>query len=107
MYDFEVFASSTAVIWKNKSYSYSLLKQRIEYWQLELRNIAEGKIVALESDFTPETVAMLFALIKLKSIIVPLDISFTENNEKKLKIAEVQLRIRVFDENNIKLTNLD
>jgi len=107
MIDFKQYKDLSAIVWEARYYSYSYLEERIEFWEKRITNILGGEIVALESDFTPETVALLFALIKRKAIIVPLDISQSENNAHKLKIAQAELLIRVGKNESIEFHELD
>jgi long-chain acyl-CoA synthetase len=100
------FAEKTALIWQDKSYSYAHLFRRIAYWRFNLGNIASGNIVALESDFSPETVAILFVLIEKDAIIVPFDIQHSDKNIKKAQIAQLEYFIRVNAESDISITEL-
>lgn len=99
--DFEQYGNKLAVIWKNNSYSYFHLLDRIAYWQNKLTSIQSGTIVGLEGDFSPEAIAILFVLINKNSIIVPLDISHSNKNEKKYDIAQIQVLIRIKSEDDI------
>ena len=64
-----------AVIWESKSYSYSWLLDRIKYWQssINLYDIGKGTVVALEADFSPNSIALILTLIEESCIIVPLN----------------------------------
>lgn len=100
---FKTYSSEVAVIYKNDTFSYTHLLSRIEFWSAELSVIKVGSVVALESDFSPETIAILFALIKLNVIIVPLDSSQKSRNEKKGLIAGLDYFIEVAAEDNIRI----
>ena len=101
---FKLFDSNTAIVWNNESYSYAYLIKRISYWEDKLHYIKPGKIVGLESDFSPETVSILFTLIKNKVILVPLDITQSSKNAEKLKIAQLDYLIKVNNENDIDIS---
>lgn len=90
-----------AIIWKGKNYSYLHLLDRIQYWSEHTPAIKSGDIVALESDFTPETIALLFVLIEKNAIIVPFDIHHSDKNFKKSQIAQIDFLIRVESEDKI------
>lgn len=83
--NFEVYNGQTALIWHNASYTYSQLLARINHWRVALKDFSQGTIVGLESDFSPETIAILFTLIEKNVIVVPLDINHSNKNSKKLK----------------------
>lgn len=77
------YSKQNAFVWKDEVFTYEYIFNRIEYWDNKLDFVSSGHIIGLESDFSPETIAILITLIKKKSIIVPLDISNRVKNEKK------------------------
>jgi long-chain acyl-CoA synthetase len=93
--NFEIYNDKNAIIWKNKSYSYSEILEKIDYWKYNLNEISEGAVVGLESDFSPETIAILFTLISKNAIIVPLDNSQSEKNIRKIEISEIDYLIKI------------
>ena len=104
---FKNYSSSNAIVWKNKSYTYSFILDRINYWRNKLDIIASNKVIGLESDFSPETIAILFTLIEKNNIIVPLDITHSGKNERKIEIAQIDILIKVRSETEIEFKNLD
>jgi long-chain acyl-CoA synthetase len=109
MFDFEdifkSYYSQNAFVWKDKVFTYEYILNRIEYWKDNLD--LDRKIIGLESDFSPETIAILFVLIYKKCIIVPLDINNRLKNDNKCKIAQIEILIRVVDENCIEIESLN
>lgn len=99
--DFETYGDKSAVIWKDKSYTYTYILTRIEYWRNQLTFIKSADIVGIEGDFSPEAIAILFVLIEKNAIIAPLDINHIDKNEKKYEIAQLQLIIRIKAEDDI------
>lgn len=99
--DFKLFGNSTAVIWHDTFFSYSYILTRINYWRDNLPDVRSGTIVGLEGDFSPESIAILFVLIEKNAIAVPLDINHKAKNESKYEIAQLEILIRINDENNI------
>lgn len=85
--------SGIAIIWNGEKISYDRLAERIDFWQEKLSGIEPGTVVAIEGDFSPESIAILLVLINTKSIIAPLDLKQHEKNKKKYEIAEVELLI--------------
>ncbi len=96
--DFRNYGERTAIIWKDQAISYSHILDRIEYWRGKFQTIYSSKIVGLESDFSPETIAMLFALIDANAVAVPFDILHSEKNQKKYNIAQLDVLIRIKEE---------
>ena len=82
-----------ALIWNGNKISYGVLSERIAYWYEQIAEIKSGAVVALQGDFSPECIAILFALINKKAIVVPLDLKQHEKNTKKLEIANVEVII--------------
>jgi long-chain acyl-CoA synthetase len=96
-----------AFVWKDKTFSYDNILARIQFWQSKLDYIKTGKIIGLESDFSPETIAILITLITKKAIIVPLDINNMSKNSKKIEISQLDYLIRVNDENKIDINKIE
>ena len=96
-HDFDQFRDLPAIIWKEKEYSYSWLLERINYRKNEFANqkLNSGTIVALEGDFTPESIACFLALIANNCIIVPQIYSNRNNITEKYEIAEVQFKVSI------------
>ncbi len=105
--DFKSYGDITAVIWKDTSFSYNYINARIAYWNKNLDEVGYGSIVGLESDFSPETIAILFSLIERNIIVVPFDIHNTDKNTKKKEIAQLDYLIRIQDEADLKITKLN
>ena len=103
---FQNYSSSNAIVWKNEAFTYAFILNRMNYWRNKLESIAADNIVGLESDFSPETIAILFILIEKNNIIVPLDITHSNKNEKKINIAQLDVLIKVKSENDIEIIYL-
>jgi len=97
LHDFEQFSDLSAIIWKEKEYSYSWLLERIKYWKNKFagQKLKCGAIVALEGDFTPESIACFLSLTANNCIIVPQIYSNHNNIEEKYDIAEVQFIVTI------------
>ena len=100
------YPKQNAFVWRDEVFTYEYILKRLEYWEDKLDFVCSGHIIGLESDFSPETIAILITLINKKSIIVPLDISNSIKNEKKIHIAQLDYLIRVVDEQNIEINSL-
>lgn len=106
---FKVFSehgNRDAIIWKGESYSYDWLHGCIRDWRhtIDFYRIKQGTTVALEGDFSPNSIALLLALIEKSCIIIPLDNATQKNKLKLLKIAQAEFvfSVHVNDEVTIK-----
>jgi acyl-coenzyme A synthetase/AMP-(fatty) acid ligase len=95
-----------AVIFKGKVYKYSYILEKYNNW-LEYvdTNIGKNEVVAIQSEYNPQSIALLLALIERKCIIVP----FSPQNiniEKKLKVAEANYFFKFTDDKYV-LTKFD
>jgi len=107
---FEKHSQLPAIIWNGITITYSDLinKYIIANDFITNNNIKSGEVVSLKSDFTPNTIALLFALINNKNIIVPFNSSIKDSEYIKYEIADVEKEIFVntkSDEYNIENKN--
>jgi long-chain acyl-CoA synthetase len=100
---FNDFLSADAIIHKDNIYKYGWLKDRIAFWKPEIiaQGVEPNQVVALNGDFTPNSIAILFALIDNRNIIVPFDYLQIGKNIKKLEIACVRRSISVDENDNV------
>lgn len=94
---FEENRDNDAIIWKDKSYNYAWLLERIQYWQnaIDSHNIKQGTVVSLETEFSPNSITLLLALIEKSCIIVPIDNSIQTNKAKLFEIAQAEFSFNV------------
>ena len=84
----------TAVIFKEREYSYGSLACRIEeYIELLSTRIPHGAVVAIVSDYSFESIAMFFALYENRNIIVPITTKVTTEIEDRIRVAKCEYRI--------------
>lgn len=98
---FQTYGDAEAIIWRGSACTYRHLLDRINYRNKKLDEIKSGDIIGLESDFSPETIAILFVLIEKNTIIVPFDIHHSDKNKKKAEIAQIDFLIRIESEDQI------
>jgi acyl-coenzyme A synthetase/AMP-(fatty) acid ligase len=67
---------------------------------LRAKGVKDGEVISLVGDFTPNTIALLFALIQNNNIIVPFNHTFKELEYVKFDIAHIQKEIVVNVEND-------
>jgi long-chain acyl-CoA synthetase len=94
---FREHAERDAIVWRDRAYSYGWLADRVRHWQdrLDMEGVGTGAVVSLEADFTPNSIAMLLALMEHGSVIVPLTTSVEMKKPEFRSIAEVELTILV------------
>lgn len=89
---FSQHADATALCWDEREISYAALLHRLSYWDasLEAMNVLSGEVVALEGDFTPETIALMLSLVSRGCIIVPHNIANTQERVYRFETAAVE-----------------
>lgn len=96
-----------AIISMYRSYSYGWLNERIDFWLGESarQGIKNGQVVSFESDFYPEAIALLLALIERGCILVPLS-EHVKTKSEFLAIAECEFLIRMSADGSSELRRL-
>ena len=95
-------ADAEALIWKNQSFSYAFLLDRLEAWNaaLDAAGVQEGAVVAVEADFSPGAIALMLALIEKSCVFVPLSSSIEEKKPEFRDVAEAEVVITIDAEDN-------
>jgi long-chain acyl-CoA synthetase len=104
---FKTYHTHVAFIWRDRFFSYSFLGERINCWSEELMAVPQGSIVALEADFSPEAISVLFALIELGCIIVPLDSRYAGKNKNKTALAQIDYLININTDDKVSITQVN
>ena len=54
-----------ALVWRDQSYSYRYLLERVDAWneKLDEAGIGHGTVVAVEADFSPRAIAIPFSTL--------------------------------------------
>jgi len=99
-----------AIVWKDATYSYGGLLDRLDAWQQRLvaDGITHGSVVSIEADFSPDSVALFLALMEHRCILVPLSGSLEKQKAGFRAIAQSEVRY-VEDSDGFRLerTNVD
>ena len=90
-------ADDEAIVWNDTSYSYGWLLSRINEWRSSIAQseITPGAVVAIEADFSPNSVALFLALTEHRCILVPLSGSVEFKKPEFREIAEVEVSVRI------------
>jgi len=105
---FEENNQNEAIVWKDHVFSYRWLLERYHYWknQIESKEIKNGVIVIVEADFSPNSVALLLALIAQDCIFVPITKSVASKTIKFIEIAQGQVLFKIDENDNVSISNL-
>ena len=98
-----------AIYWKNNEYSYEYLLSMIDEWVVELKNssINQGAVCGFIGDYSPQVCSLIFALMKIKAIIVPLSVEVeTSKIESFKKIAAVEFLISFDSQGNSRIQRI-
>ena len=100
---FEENINGDAIIWKNIVYDYKYLTKNINSCKnlIDDKQINEGTVVALEGDFSPNSISLLLALIEKACIVVPLTKIANKNEKNVFNIAQVEYVFRINDDDVI------
>lgn len=100
---FKCHANDEAIVWNDTSLPYQWLLDSIQTWlkHPEFQKIPPGAVVSIEADFTPQTVALLLALIEKHCIIAPLNRKQNEQNQPLIDIAQAEFRIVVSEDDTV------
>jgi long-chain acyl-CoA synthetase len=108
---FDVFneiENGDSIIWKDTNHSYRSLFKNIEKSQLLIDShpIQPGSVVVVVGDFSPNSIALLLALIEKACIIVPLTNTSNKNENRLFEIAQVEFVFRIDEKDVITSQNV-
>ena len=95
------FKEKRAIVSDAEAATYGQLLEKVAKWQGYLKEnaIRAGQVVAIYSDYTPDSCALLLALIDHGAICVPLTKGIETHYDEFLKVAEVEWVITLDDNN--------
>ena len=88
-----------AIIWQDQVYTYGWLLDRFQYWRgsIQIKGIAQGSVVIVEADFSPNSIVLLLALLEHNCVFVPLTRSVASKRDEFIEIAQGEV-LFVIDE---------
>lgn len=88
--------TADAVVWNDETYSYEWLLNRVGFWseRLTTESVDSGQVVLIEGDFSPNSVALLFALMNRGCIVIPLS-RHHPHRAQLIQTAEAELSIEI------------
>ena len=102
---FDEHQAEEAMVWSDRSYAYGWLAETTRRWiaRLESATVEPGSVVALEADFSPQSVALFLALVARRAIVVPLTESVETKKPEFLRTAQVETRIFIDDADEVRI----
>lgn len=100
--------AEVALVWGDREYTSRDLLDRIDHWygMLAAEGIEPGDVVALEGDYSPNTIGALLALLGHDAIVVPLARASPRRAEQ-LTIAAAERSVLVSPSDEVELQTLD
>ena len=94
---FHAYGHAEALIWHDEPLHYSDLLASVISWQTCLadKGLPKGAIVALEGDYSPNSVALLLALLNINCIVVPLTLDMTISRAELHAIVGAEWLVQV------------
>ncbi len=92
-----------AIVWNDTVCSCAVLLDAYRRWSNDLneRGVQPGSVVGLEGDFSPNSIALMLALIERACIIVPQSNVSRAGRDRKDEISEVEMYYRVDELDNV------
>lgn len=86
-----------AVVWRDRVYDYATLLTLFEDWKerLPALGVRQGSVVVLDADFSPNAVALFFALVDQRCILVPLSTTSANQRSEFIEIARGEVVVSV------------
>jgi acyl-coenzyme A synthetase/AMP-(fatty) acid ligase len=98
--NFKKFDEKVAIVFKNKSYTYSELYNQIKIIEDKLLSqIKQGEVISILSDYSFESIALLITLYKNKNIIVPITTTIKSEIKEKIEESYTDKIIKIVNKN--------
>ncbi|CAN2039945.1 Long-chain fatty acid--CoA ligase [Candidatus Magnetomoraceae bacterium gMMP-15] len=104
---FQEHSEKTAIIYKEKEYTYGWLLNEYKRWKIFLNEnqVEPNAVVVLKADFTSHSIGLLLALIENINIFVPLS-PVVKNQDELIEIAEAEYCITLTEKVKIEKTDV-
>lgn len=103
---FEKNEKASAIIWQNHIIKYNELSRLIYEWQNEIiaKNIKKGTVVAIDSEFSPNSVAIFLALIGNGCIVVPISNLSSPQKNAIIDLSQTQFIVSIDGKDKVDFT---
>ncbi|MDF2153926.1 fatty acid--CoA ligase family protein [Vibrio sp. CAU 1672] len=81
------FSDETALCFEKSQFSYQQLNEKINHFYTNLDDVKSGQVVCIISDYSFDAIALFFALVKKKCVIVPIVSENQEEIDKRLAVV--------------------
>lgn len=101
----KLYGSRPAIVWGGSELTYLQFLDLINSCELRLSEsgVKEGSICSVLGDFSPNTCAIFFALMRMRAIIVPFTRAISQDLDKFKVIAGVEIAIEVDERDSISI----
>ena len=84
-----------AMVWAESTYTYEDLLILVADWRIALRDngVGAGTVVMIEGTFSPNSCALLLALLECDAVAVPLTPQASVHRDELARIAETQMHV--------------
>ena len=84
-----------ALVWNDRSFSYKWIFDRIDHWKTYVAEsgIKPGQVVAIEGDFSPNSVALFLALVEQSCILVPLTKAGAAKRDEFIEVSDPEISL--------------
>lgn len=98
-----------AVVWRDRVYDYATLLTLFEGWKERLPKLGvrQGSVVVLDADFSPNAVALFFALVHQRCVLVPLSTASVNQRSEFIEIAGAEVVISIDAHDEVKAEQLE
>ena len=88
---------SDAIVWRNHVYNYRTLLALFDDWneRLPQLGVTRGSVVVLDAEFSPNAVALFFALVDRRCVLVPLSTASSNKRNELMEIAGAEIAISI------------
>lgn len=105
---FEDNSEREALVWHNTVFNYRWLLNRINYWLSELsaRGVPTQSVILLEANYSPNTVALMLALVRHSCIVAPLTDPGLGRRNECIQIVKAEFLLCVSDNDEVSFQHL-
>ena len=97
-----------AIIWNHQAFTYQWLSDAIGKWRkrIEDEKIESTRVTILDADFSPNAIALFFALVERSCIVVPLMTSSRVQKQEFTEIAQGEILFGVDHKDHVSIERL-
>jgi acyl-CoA synthetase (AMP-forming)/AMP-acid ligase II len=99
----EKYRRPDAIVWNGQLIACNEILEKLSFWnaEIEVAKLTTGSVVAVEGDFSPNSIATFLALVAKGCIVVPQSNASTKGRERKQEIAQVEYCYQVDEQDRV------